>query len=456
MRSANSTFKSLMISSATFLSLATTVFLPFNSALAGMTCESVFENGAWSGVLGLPLAPSEAISTLAKLNQLPALRRTLTLQFATSFVNDRELPLSGKILRDTIDLTLERVRKLDYQTRHSGSRELIEFKKALRETLEANGYTAPIIDRRLALIPSVATQSTTATRETWASILGELSLRETRELFYGTLLATPSKESLVGQYLEKTGASARLMRLPVEPKSETMGPERLIVSVSAESFAEFSALILSNPHYMSVVGHAAIMHNGLYFPNEGGKGLKRIRIPNMNHPMPFLILKTSEAERLTQYMKLASTKEFEGWHDGLKRPWDNEGYCARGGYTDCTHWVGNIPIGDKLVTEYKFPPNYEVPGDHTPRVQTLKPFESRDSKTEKLARVWKVPGHEQLASVIGQEKANVEGNLASPGSLINTLVAQTDTDRVPIVFLVVEDHKTPISDKPVIEFDPIR
>jgi hypothetical protein len=63
-----------------------------------------------------------------------------------------------------------------------------------------------------------------------------------------------------------------------------------------------------------------------------------------------LYFKTSEAQRLTKYFELGAENG-----DLAQYPWNLGKYCSKeGGYTSCTHWVGNIPVGDKVVKEYKF------------------------------------------------------------------------------------------------------
>jgi hypothetical protein len=282
-----------------------------------------------------------------------------------------------------------------------------------------------------------------------------LSLRAVHELFYGSDLLHPSRSSLLGRYLEATGAQTKLMRFDTHTRTHELGPEKLVVAVSAESWPALLKTVLGSSHAMTIVGHAATMYNGLFFPNEGGKGGKKPRLPRMNELMPILLMKTTEAYRFARYTWMTADPRFDGWHDGLKVPWRNDGYCATGGYSCCTHWIANIPIGDRLVSSYTFPPNFESPGgDLSPRTAPLKPYTPEEGK-EDLLNVWKVPGHEQLADVIGQHDSNIRGEMASPGSVQMVLYARTATERVPIVFWVTEDHRAPIPDDLPIFSEPI-
>jgi hypothetical protein len=281
---------------------------------------------------------------------------------------------------------------------------------------------------------------------------GDLSLRDVHTNFYGGDLRHPSPSSTLGQYIAETGAQSRMMRF--DTHGAGLGPEKLLVAVSEESWPALMKLVLKDPNMMTIVGHAATMYGGLFFPNEGGKGGKNPRMPRMNELMPMMLMRSTEARRFAKYTWMTADPRFDGWHDVLKAPWKNENYCAVGGYACCTHWIGNIPIGDKLVSEYTFPANFEQPGDKSPRRSLLRKFTPAKGK-EDLAEVWKVPGHEQLADVIGQHESNVQGAMASPGSVQMVFYARTKTERVPVVFWVTTDHRAPIPENPPIFTEPI-
>jgi len=281
---------------------------------------------------------------------------------------------------------------------------------------------------------------------------GDLSLKDIHEDFYGGDLRHISPDSMLGEYLAQTGAKTKIVRF--ETYGSGPGPRKLLVAVSEKSWPTLLKTVLQSPNMMSIVGHAATMYNGYFFPNEGGKGGKIPRMPRMNELMPMLLMKTTEAERFATYTWMTADPRFDGWHDGLKVPWRNPEYCAVGGYACCTHWVANIPIGDRLVSRYSFPPNFEQPGPRTPRIANLRPYSPAAGK-EDLRNVWKVPGHQQLASVIGQRQSNVRGEMASPGSLQMVLYARTAATRVPVVFWVTDDHTADIPDDFPIFSEPI-
>jgi len=146
-------------------------------------------------------------------------------------------------------------------------------------------------------------------------------------------------------------------------------------------------------------------------------------------------------------------------------------YCKTGGYSCCTHWIGNIPIGDTLVSEYTLPGTEEYlikNGQYVvkngiyqmkysaPVIAKLKPWEPKDNKQELLTKIWKVPGNMQLSEVIGQKAANGRGEFASPGWVIRTLMGPTAQERVPVIFYVVNDHQVAIPDAPTFHYEQER
>ncbi len=281
----------------------------------------------------------------------------------------------------------------------------------------------------------------------WYRILGDRTLEETREYFVGRDLDSIDPESLVGKYIAATGASHKWVSNPIAPTAgAALGPKKLVVSVDQTTFAEFMK-IAGQPGFLSVLGHANALFNGTMYMFGGQRS--EPRLPSLGTPLPFLMLKTSESERTSRFLRLATTTYGNSWTTCLKLPWMNQGYCATGGYTCCTHWWGNIPIGDDLVSRYGFPGS-EYGADPAPRFQDLRPYQSNDPE---LKLVWKVPGNKQLSNVIGEEEANLDGRFASPGWVIQTLLGPTKRERVPVVFWITENAKAPIPDSPRYVFE---
>ena len=263
-------------------------------------------------------------------------------------------------------------------------------------------------------------------------VLGVRTLSEVRERIIGESIEKVSPDSLIGQYLKETGARSQIIRVPLVKGGAELGPPKLLVAVGPESFASLQKL-LSTEHYLSVMGHANLLHRNQFWSYGGGPS-SALALPKAGTPLPLLLLSTTESERLHRYL-VETTKE-QTWYSALKQPWQLPGYCAKGGYSCCTHWIGNIPIGDKMVNEYKFPA-YDRPANEA----NIKPLEAYVGGSETLRKIWKVPGHEQLASAIGLEENNLVGEFASPGWVIQTLMGSGSTERVPVILVSTLDHR---------------
>ena len=250
----------------------------------------------------------------------------------------------------------------------------------------------------------------------------------------------------LNQYVRETGASVRKMAFPKIQGGAEMGPERTVLALSAASFASF-VQHFSDLDMFSTMGHGNLLFKNSIYAYNGQRS--DFRLPALNTPLPIVLLKPTEAQRFGTYMNLIV--QFGGsWSSKLKQPWQIPGYMsAQGGYHCCIHWIGNIPIGDKLVEEYSLPGGDNQP----PRIAKLSPYQPRDQQDQWAAQVWTYPGHEQLADTLGQKDANLRGEFASAGWVIQSLLGGTSTERVPLVFIVTNDHQAPIPDHPQLNYE---
>jgi hypothetical protein len=313
--------------------------------------------------------------------------------------------------------------------------------RALRATLE-NKVPAKSIDARIQALLA-------GKKDSLLRALGDMDLEETQELYHGGDFARPSKDSLIGKYLAETGAKTMTKRFPVSPGSSVLGPERLVVAVSEKSFAEYQKYF-SLHNNLSVIGHAYVVHNGK-LSSYIHKGVD-MRLPSVGNTLPTVLLKTSEADRTTQYLRVMTSMQPAGayvWDSPAMQPWKVPGYCPLpGAYANCTHWIGNMPIGDKTVDTLQFPgamddyaAHHVSVDDSAPRLAKLGENKSQDKL---LRRIFKTPSNEQFSFVIGQGDANLRGDFSNPGWVIQTLLGPTSNDRVPVIFLVTPDHRAPI------------
>ena len=320
------------------------------------------------------------------------------------------------------------------------------MRQALRETL-AGKVNAASIDERIA-----ALDGTSPDRVVRA--LGDMTLAEVQDLYYGADPLNPSKGSLIRQYLDETGASAIGKSFSNGPdKGGTFGPERLVVAVSEETFPIFQRLFTTRLDNLAPIGHAGIIQNG----EMRGWHTGEMRMPRPGNILPTVLLKTTEAQRAEQYFKmmvLARTNglQWNGWNNPMMQPWTLENYCSSAGaYNCCTHWIGNMPLGDECVSAYTFPPRVNNGQDAPPPiVAALKPYKHANAMVK---RIWASPGHMQFGAMIGQEAANARGDMASPGWVITTLIGPTAVERVPVVFYFVQDAKAPLKSSMVPVFE---
>lgn len=288
--------------------------------------------------------------------------------------------------------------------------------------------------------------------------LGELTLQESQELFHGPSSLRPSEESLLGRYLRETGAATVERRFPTGPGGE-LGPPRLVVAVSAESFPRYLALVGNNPHALIQLhgpnaGHLYVAHGGR--AGDYARLSTEYRLPSEGALLPHVVLKSSEAQRVDQFFRLGAMEK-----SVASEPWRLPGYCAPGAYDGCSHWFGNIPIGDHRVGEYAFPgavddsANHRLPSDPAARVSRLENYlnprlgemdpRMKNEVLTLVRRVWTVPGREQLADVLGLRRQNLAAEFANPGWLAHVLTGSAPVERVPFVFLVTADHRAPLA-----------
>ena len=313
-------------------------------------------------------------------------------------------------------------------------------------------------------------------RETNASTLrralGQVSFDEIATHMHGGNPLAPTADSLLGKFIAETGASTVVRRFKIKPDSEELGPERLVVAISDANFAEFKKMFadridLVMHNHTPEQGTLYVQHQGHFNKYTQMGYANEFRLASQeNTILPTILLSTSEAQRMKQFFNLGARNT-----ELAKNPWQLSGYCATGGYGSCTHWFANVPVGDTLVDRYTFPGFVDqyaynhlpsVNGvavdpavDAAPRVQMLAPYADlpghNEAQMSLVRRVWKSPrGNEQLASVLGVLDHASRGEMASPGFTAMTLTGSATVERVPVVFVRVNDHRVPLNPN----FDP--
>lgn len=294
--------------------------------------------------------------------------------------------------------------------------------------------------------------------------LGENTLAETAVMFHGGNALAPTADSALGKFLAKhTPATVVRKFKHGEPVYQGEGPDKLVVAIDSNSLADFVALMKDEhlfAHYHTPnQGTLYVLHQDKLFSYNGSAGFFSEKSANfgesqMEMLFPTMLMSSTESQRLTQYLSALSNEQLTYY---AQHPWRLTGYCATGGYNSCTHWFGNIPLGDEKVTAYTFPGNFddaagnaprlEGGADKLPRTQDLVAhnFPATTNLTENnkelISRVWKTPGNKQLSYLMGLGKAQERGELANPGWVAQVLLSRTKADRSPVVFIFTPNAK---------------
>ncbi len=306
--------------------------------------------------------------------------------------------------------------------------------------------------------------------------LGEKNLDEVAQLLHGGDFKNPSPESLMGRYLAESNASKVLRGFPSDVAEDSaVGAEKLAVMISGTNgndilFKKYFDQPEFLYHYHTPgQGTLYFMHHGKQGSYAAYKSVMDIARPRDGSLFPMIVLSSKEAERARLYFTLGSSSQ-----NHAKIPWNYPNYCAKGGYTSCTHWWGEMPLGEGLVDEYRFPGNADSHAGNAlssdPQETLLQAFDLEDSANKNpipaainanalvfkdaaqlqpeqvkdrmstlIKSVWKAPGHMQLWQMLGVRDSLDAGELANPGWVLRVLTGKTQSDRVPVVFVFRND-----------------
>lgn len=311
--------------------------------------------------------------------------------------------------------------------------------------------------------------------------LGEMELDELQELVHGGNPLKPTPESLIGQYLSRTGATTLKYRFPTTAKVgdqyKTFGEPKLVIAVSAASAAIYHELF-SRPefllqHHTPNQGTLMTVHNKVY-----GSYLDRDSVHDLTQVhsegaiLPHILLPSQEANRMLLISEMGSRYSF------LRESWKVcPGYSPMGGYGSCTHWFGNLPVGRTIVRDAKHPGKIDQWASNavseSPQIgpfgsYTMEEFirnaeismgaqstEMRTWANEVIPLVWNNNGqgaNMSLSEMLGPKElqANLDGEYANPGYVVHRLTGNVGNDWVPFVIRVVLNHQKAMDPK----FDP--
>ncbi len=302
-----------------------------------------------------------------------------------------------------------------------------------------------------------------------------LTLPEVASLVHGGDPLKPSAESLIGKYIHETGAQTLVRRFwtapegSLNPKRE-LGPKRLVVTVSDETFKVFKKYF-SSKHFLFYLnehaGYAAFegraSRNQEYNDMWQGENLQvEFKGVPLYHMVTPILLSSTEGARAENFFELAKRTSRIYRDNPARSPWylkakDGGGYCSRSlWYAGCATWFGNMPLGDELVDAYYFDSG---DGDGTqPLAQPLKDYETKiyDEETAALIRkVWTVPGHKQLSEMLNP-MGNRRGEFDNGGWTTYHLLGGGSIERIPVTFFFVKDVRNPLNEDFNFAFGDIR
>jgi hypothetical protein len=470
---------------SSFVILAHPVFAAPKSVCENIQVEQIFEQYT-GGREALPRALQVHLEKYTEaINRYPDLQQLLPIEAIAKLGGRLENEFLFKRLNEALEIMA--VDGRNWQ----GS---AKFKSALKKAL-VNNVPQSQIDERVKALESFSEKNL-------KRALGYMTHEEVGLLLYGGNIKKPSKESLIGQYIARTGAKFSVKSFgrrpersredeygnvearPIDPDS-AHGPERLLVTVSESSLADFNELLV-RPELMMHAhganqGHLRVAFDGQVgdyariprpasdprqagFQHQPGHELRT----SLDAIWPTILLSSSEAGRARMYFDIVTTARevtrpvdpnqphvANYFPDYSREPWELQGYCARGGYSSCTHWWGEAGIGDKRVKEWVFPGYIDEHADNKqfkdpkrdaqPRIQKLKKYRKPEGMPNHLENIvdqlYSYPeAGEQLAVMLGTQTQLTKGEWANPGFVAISLLGPAKQDRVPVVFVNVADH----------------
>lgn len=302
--------------------------------------------------------------------------------------------------------------------------------------------------------------------------LGEMTFGELQEHLYGSSKSIKriAAGSLLGRFFAECkeflrgDVSREILKFKAAPEgSDTSSYEKLFIALDANTFPIYQKYF-NQPYFLThahqpAQGTLMMAYNGQTYGYGGSSHSGEVRLQSPGALWPTILLSSSEAHRVENYFDLGRDGRDFNAGSVTQHPWklsngrEEESYCARGAYSSCTHWVGNIPLGDKLVKSYMFPGNIDeyADGDVTdkrPQVKKVGSYKYLDGnkltkeEMNRIQLVWRQKaGHAQLWEVLGLRREQASAELANPGYVAYSLISGAKTERVPFVFVTTNNAR---------------
>jgi hypothetical protein len=288
-----------------------------------------------------------------------------------------------------------------------------------------------------------------------------------QELHGGNPL-NPAEGSILREFLERTGVSTVVRRFPNSPVGNTipphqMGPEKLAIAVGPDQMAAFlryfSGKNIMFTYHPPNSNTYRFVHRG-YYGDYARRTTQTFTFPVQGALLVPIILDDFEATRLEAFFKLGDMSQTHA-----REPWilngvnattnTNEPYSATSAYQGCTNWLGQIPIGREMVTEYVFPSGDETGSSPIRKLLTPYTLSGLPSQMSSTIRdVWRKPGFKQLGEVL-DSAAFRRGEYANVGWVTYNTLGTLNVDRVPFMIYMTNTPTVPLSNDFPLSISPM-
>jgi hypothetical protein len=291
----------------------------------------------------------------------------------------------------------------------------------------------------IALVVSIGLICATVTQARAEDFWNRQELERIGVAVHGGDPLAPTQASLLGRYITMTGATVLRRSYPKSAAAQPgdVGPERLFVSVTEQSFPIFSRYF-TNTYFLTHFHEPNQKTLVAAFGNERGAYGRLENQYRFTYPgvmiMPMLVT-TAESQRAQKFFSLA--KLARRWFDVALFPWLLKNamgtpYMSPGDEESRSDWFPNMPIGETVETRIPYDRATVYAAANTARAPITDP-----AFYEMIESVWASPmGNTTLAKTLGIDQIN----LKSSGRFAAAVLGSAGMECLPVVFRFVEFH----------------
>lgn len=328
---------------------------------------------------------------------------------------------------------------------------------------------------------SVMAEAYLTKRSPFSRLLPRLTQEQVVKRVMGNIPGEIAPNSLMGRFLAEA-QKIKGLPLAVErraffspPNQRNKIPQKWFIPIDASLFPLYQKYF-SGDHFLTHFHDHGQNTLFITYNEKAGSYARFDRLPRMQNPnslWPSILLSSAEANRMKMFVQMGLKENDLAQYPWNLGDWDSKTnrpvrYVEEGYFTCCTHWFGNIPLGESRVDRYIFPGNDPSSvREAEPVVTKFGPntrsnfddsaynreefYDNTDTALEYSQMVWTKPGHMQLWEVLGLKNSQITGELANPGYVAFALITKTKEDRVPFVFVTVREATDPLPSNEVMK-----